>query len=82
MNTYKVNVMDRNGNGLGAVRVTAADKAAVPAEAAKAMVRFAKEFNAKYDTQGIAGWQRRSENNADYVAWGAIRKVAAKKIAA
>jgi hypothetical protein len=79
MNTYKLNVKvaGENNHGLGSVRVQAADKASAPAEAIKAMVRHAKEFNAKYDGQ-IAGWQHRSENPADYEVWGTIRKMPAK----
>ncbi|MDQ0241188.1 hypothetical protein [Arthrobacter bambusae] len=82
MTTYKVNLMSPAGNGIGAVRVTVADKADAPAEAAKAMVRFAKGYNAKYDNEGLPQWARKSENHADYIAWGTIRKVAAKKVAA
>ena len=83
MNSYKVNIMDtKTGNGLGTVRVTCATKEEVPAEAAKAMVRTAKAYNAKYCTQGLPKWAFKSENHADYTAWGSIRKMPAKKVAA
>ena len=83
MNTYKVNVKvaGQENMGLGSVRVQTATKEAAPAEAIKAMVRFAKEFNAKYDGQ-LADWQYRSENPADYETWGPVRKMPAKKVAA
>lgn len=82
MSTYKVNLQTPAGTGLGSVRVEVADKADAPAEAARKMVRFAKEYNAKYDNEGLPEWARKSENHADYIAWGTIRKVAAKKVAA
>lgn len=84
MNTYKLNIKtagDR-GTGLGCVRVQAADKASAPAEAIKAKVRHAKEYNAKYDGQGLPTWALKSENPADYEVWGTIRKVPAKKVTA
>lgn len=82
MSTYKVNLMNTAGNGLGSVRVEVADKADAANEAARVMVRFAKEYNAKYDNEGLPEWARKSENHADYIAIGTIRKVAAKKVAA
>jgi hypothetical protein len=81
MNTFKVNIQDTaTGNGLGTVRVEAADKEDAAIEAQKAMARHAKEFNAKYHGQ-IADWQIRSENASGYTTWG-IRKMPAKKVSA
>lgn len=82
MNTYKVNLMNQFGQSLGAVKVEVADKTDAPAEAARIMVRFAKGYNAKYDNEGLPKWARKSENHADYIAAGTIRKMPAKKVAA
>lgn len=82
MNTYKVNLINKLGQGLGSVKVEVADKADAPAEAARKMVRFAKGYNAKYDNEGLPEWARKSENHDDYIATGTIRKVATKKVAA
>ena len=77
MNTYKLNVKTTTGIAYGSVRVQAADKTAAPAEAIKAMVRHAKEYNAKWDGQ-LEAWCYCSENPADYEVWGSIRKVPSK----
>jgi len=83
MNTYKVSVMDtKTGNGLGSVKVRCVTKEEVPAEAAKAMVRFAKGYNAKYSNEGLPQWAWMSEDHADYACWGSIRKMPAKKVSA
>lgn len=83
MNTYRVQIMDTaTGNGLGAVRVESADKDAAVIEAKKKMVRNAKGYNAKYSNEGLPQWAWKSENHDDYTAWGAIRKMPAKKVTA
>lgn len=83
MNTYRVQIKDtKTGNGLGAVRVEAADKEAAVIEARKKSVRNAKAYNAKYSNEGLPEWAYRSENHGDYTAWGTIRKMPAKKDAA
>lgn len=83
MNTYKLNIQDTaTGNRLGSVRVEAADKDAAVIEAKKKLVRFAKEYNAKYSNEGLPEWAFKKENHDDYTVWGTIRKVPAKKVAA
>lgn len=80
LNTFKVNVLE-NGNAAGAVRVTVARREDAPAAAIAAMVETAKAYNARYAGELNAhnlGWAVRSENAADYSAWGTIRKVAAR----
>jgi len=82
MANFKLNIQDtKTGNGIGAIRVEAADKDAAVIEARKVLVRRAKEYNAKYSNEGLPEWAFKSEVHEDYSFWG-IRKVAAKKVAA
>ena len=71
---YRVTFTMNGGLTGGAVVVEAADKAAAAIEAPRAMVRFAKGYEAKW---GV-GYCHQGDQHASYVVTG-VRKAPAKR---